>query len=139
MERISNALNRAANNNGLINVLLVGCFGLLSVRSLKQQKDIEALEAHRNTLLNDNKSMKAVIWNSKQQLYADATSNSQDSVVPLSKLKTIYGESAVSPSLFCEYSVSFYTMPARCLLKVLPAILFLFVTNVVVCFLSCFV
>jgi hypothetical protein len=113
MERLRSALNRAATNNTVINVLLAGCFGLLVFRSVRQQKDIEILEAERNSLLKANKAIKTTIWNSKQDLYADATSNSQTALIPLSKLKAIYGDATPSPSLSGKYTTVLY-LPGVC-------------------------
>ncbi|KAL3511559.1 hypothetical protein ACH5RR_024276 [Cinchona calisaya] len=108
MEKAVNALNRAANNNALMNVLLIGCFGALSVRSMNQQREIEALEAEKNSLLKANKGINATIWDWKKHLFAEAEAaeaakDSKDSskeapVVPLSKLKAIYGE-VTTPSI----------------------------------------
>lgn len=109
MERAAEALNRAANSNGLMNVLLIGCFGALGVRSMRQQRDIEALEAEKESLVKSNKAIKATIWDWKKQLFAEAeeaaAAGSKNSsraaggpLVPLSKLKAIYGE-VTSPAL----------------------------------------
>lgn len=106
MEKAVNALNRAANSNALMNVLLLGCFGALSVRSMYQQREIEALEAEKDSLLKANKGIKATIWDWKKQLFAEAeaaeaapkdSKNSKEApLVPLSKLKAIYGEVTTS-------------------------------------------
>lgn len=107
MEKVANALNRAANSNALMNVLLIGCFGALSVRSINQQREIEALEAEKDSLLKANKGIKSTIWDWKKQLFAEAEAAepaSKDSrnskaapLVSLSKLKAIYGEVTAPP------------------------------------------
>lgn len=81
---------KAANNNTVIDVCLVGSFLALCYRSVTQQKDIEALEAEKNSLIRSNKAMKKAMWDWKQQLFAEASSES--ALVPLSRLKVIYGE-----------------------------------------------
>ncbi|KAG2709015.1 hypothetical protein I3843_05G200300 [Carya illinoinensis] len=96
--KLVNAAVKAANNNTVINVCLVGFFAALSVRSVSQQRDIEALEAHKDSLAQSNKAMKRAMWEWKQQLFAEASSNDSPSV-PLSRLKAIYGEAPVSPQI----------------------------------------
>lgn len=109
--RIVNAAIRAVNNNAVINVCLVGSFVALGVRSLNQQKYIEALEAEKDSLVKSNKAMKKAMWDWKQQLFAEAESH--EALVPLARLKAIYGEAPVARngtyfSFFClEYSVKF--------------------------------
>ncbi|KAJ7959133.1 Hybrid signal transduction protein like [Quillaja saponaria] len=88
--RIANAAIRAANNNTVINVCLVGSFIALSVRSVNQQNYIASLEAEKESLTKSNKAMKKSMWDWKQQLFAEAETES--AVVPLSRLKVIYGE-----------------------------------------------
>ncbi|CAI9288362.1 unnamed protein product [Lactuca saligna] len=94
MELATKALefaNRAASNNTVINIFLVGAFGGLAVRSLNQQRQIEALESQRDSLVKSNKSMRQTIWDWKQKLYTEAEADKKP-IVPLSKLKSIYGE-----------------------------------------------
>ncbi|XP_062098063.1 uncharacterized protein LOC133803937 [Humulus lupulus] len=93
VNRIVNAATRAANNNTVLNVCLVGSFVVLCIRSVNQQKDIEALEAQKDSLINSNKAIKKSIWEWKQKLYAEAESDSP--LVPLSRLKAIYGEAPI--------------------------------------------
>ncbi|XP_057470268.1 uncharacterized protein LOC130759162 isoform X2 [Actinidia eriantha] len=94
------AATRAANNNTVINVFLVGAFVALSARSGMQQRDIQALEAEKHSLLKSNKDMKKVMWDWKQQLFAEASSPDA-AIVPLARLKAIYGESpATFQSIF---------------------------------------
>lgn len=88
---------RAANNNVVIDVCLVTSFAVLGVRSLKQQQLIEDLEAEKASLTKTNKDMKKVMWDWKQQLFAEATSNTP--LVPLANLKAIYGEAPTPPSI----------------------------------------
>ncbi|XP_038897052.1 uncharacterized protein LOC120085226 [Benincasa hispida] len=89
-------VTNATNNNTLINVCLVLSFGALSARSIKQQREIEALEAEKVSLLNSNKALKKTMWDWKQQLFAEASTDS--ALVPLARIKAIYGEAPISPS-----------------------------------------
>ncbi|KAM1225052.1 hypothetical protein ACFX2G_044813 [Malus domestica] len=93
--KVVNAATRAVSNNTVINVALVGAFVALSVRSVKQQNDIESLEAEKASLIKSNKAAKQTLWDWKQQLFADAAS-ADSALVPLSRLKAIYGEAPVS-------------------------------------------
>ncbi|XP_052203476.1 uncharacterized protein LOC127808851 [Diospyros lotus] len=90
--RAAGAVARASSNNTLVNVVLGGVFVALGVRSVKQQMDIEALEAEKDSLSKSNKAMKKAMWEWKQQLFAEASSP-DTALVPLSRLKLIYGES----------------------------------------------
>lgn len=92
-----NTVSRLLNNNVFIDVCLLGSFAALGLRSMSQEKLIETLEAEKETLANTNKAMKKTIWDSKQQLYAEASS-SDTATVPLSRLKAIYGEVVTVPS-----------------------------------------
>lgn len=92
--RIANAVIRAVNNNTVINVCLVGSFVALGVRSVNQQKYIEALEAEKDSLVKSNKAMKKTMWDWKQQLFAE--SESHEALVPLARLKAIYGEAPIA-------------------------------------------
>ncbi|XAR62797.1 hypothetical protein NMG60_11017677 [Bertholletia excelsa] len=89
--KLMSLVTRAANSNAVLNTLLVGAFVALSVRSVNQQRDIEALEAEKDSLLQSNKAMKKAMWDWKQQLFAEASSP-DTAIVPLFKLKEIYGE-----------------------------------------------
>ncbi|XP_010063387.2 uncharacterized protein LOC104450504 [Eucalyptus grandis] len=84
------ALAKVANNNIVVDVCLVGAFAALCVRSVNQQKYIEALEAEKDSLVSSNKATKKAMWDWKQQLFAEAASDS--ALLPLAKLKVIYGE-----------------------------------------------
>jgi hypothetical protein len=86
---------RAANNSRVISVCLVGSFIALSARSVKQQNEIEALEAEKASLIKSNKATKQTMWDWKQQLYAEAATDS--ALVPLARLKSIYGEAPTPP------------------------------------------
>ncbi|XP_059280442.1 uncharacterized protein LOC132034182 [Lycium ferocissimum] len=88
--KVGDAVNKALNSNKVLNVVLLGAFGLLCVRSVQQQKNIQVLEAEKESLLNSNKSMKKTMWDWKQQLFAEAAL--PNAIVPLSKIKAIYGE-----------------------------------------------
>ncbi|XP_008219653.1 PREDICTED: uncharacterized protein LOC103319837 isoform X2 [Prunus mume] len=90
------AATRAAKNNTVINVCLVGSFIALSVRSVKQQNDIKSLEAEKASLIKSNKAAKQTVWDWKQQLYAEASSTDAAVLVPLARLKAIYGEAPVA-------------------------------------------
>ncbi|RDX62397.1 hypothetical protein CR513_59280 [Mucuna pruriens] len=90
VSRIVDIATKAANNTTVINVCLVASFATLGVRSMNQQKVIEALEAEKESLTKSNKSIRKTMWNWKQQLYAEASTDS--AVVPLARLKAIYGE-----------------------------------------------
>lgn len=91
--RAMNLATRVINNNICVDVFLGGCFVALGVRSANQQRDIETLEAQNESLIQSNKALKKSIWESKQTLYAEASSPS--AIVPLSKLKAIYGEAVL--------------------------------------------
>ncbi|KAA8546403.1 hypothetical protein F0562_002858 [Nyssa sinensis] len=90
--RAMSAASKASSNNTVINVFLLGCFGALSIRSVNQQRNIEALEAEKESLVKANKAMKKAMWDWKQQLFAEASADAP--LVPLSKLKAIYGEAS---------------------------------------------
>ncbi|KAL5558396.1 hypothetical protein UlMin_034607 [Ulmus minor] len=90
VNKIGNLAARAANSNAVVNTCLVGSFVVLAFRSISQQNDIETLEAQKESLLKSNKAMKKTMWDWKQQLYAEAESDS--ALVPLSRLKAIYGD-----------------------------------------------
>lgn len=92
--RIVSAAVRAVNNNTVISVCLVGSFVALGVRSVNQQKNIEALEAEKDSLIKSNKAMKKAMWDWKQQLFAEA--DTHEALVPLSRLKAIYGEAPIA-------------------------------------------
>ncbi|KZV16565.1 hypothetical protein F511_11397 [Dorcoceras hygrometricum] len=92
MEQIASALNRVANSNAVLNTLLAGALAALAMRSMVQQRSVEALEAEKDALLESNKIIKKTIWNWKQLLYAEAEANPPEALVPLSTLKAIYGE-----------------------------------------------
>lgn len=94
------AASKAASSNTVVNVFLVGSFVGLGIRSMNQQSEIEALEAQKEALLKSNKSVKQTLWNWKQQLFAEASSATANNppLVPLSKLKLIYGEVSTIPS-----------------------------------------
>lgn len=105
--KVMSVATRASQNNTVINVLLVGAFAALSMRSVKQQRDIEALTSQKDTLLVTNKAMIKSMWDWKQQLFNEASSP-DTATVPLSKLKAIYGESLTTlhPSKSLSFSLS---------------------------------
>ncbi|KAL5704342.1 hypothetical protein ACHQM5_022784 [Ranunculus cassubicifolius] len=95
--RAMDAILRAANNNIVINTFLLGSFGALTIRSMNQNKIIEALEIEHDSLLKSNKSMKRSLWDWKQQLYAEAAADEKNSPVPLGRIREIYGEAPTVP------------------------------------------
>ncbi|XP_038704284.1 uncharacterized protein LOC120000327 isoform X2 [Tripterygium wilfordii] len=95
--RVVNLAGRAANNNTVIDVFLVGSFAGLMVRSANQQKKVEALEAEKDSLVKSIKAMKKTMWDWKQQLFAEATAES--ALVPLARLRAIYGEVPAAPQI----------------------------------------
>ncbi|XP_022875881.1 uncharacterized protein LOC111394347 [Olea europaea var. sylvestris] len=99
MEQVANLLQRAANSNAVINTLLASVFAVLSLRSVEQQRQIEALEAEKDSLVKANKGLKKTIWDWKQQLFSEAEANPQNAFVPLSTLKVIYGEATPAASV----------------------------------------
>ncbi|KAJ8762869.1 hypothetical protein K2173_022998 [Erythroxylum novogranatense] len=92
--RLAAIATRVANNNVVLDVCLVASFVVLGFRSLNQQKYMEAMETEKQSLIKSNKALKNTIWDWKQQLFAEASSDS--ALVPLARLKAIYGE---APSL----------------------------------------
>ncbi|XP_049344821.1 uncharacterized protein LOC125809204 isoform X2 [Solanum verrucosum] len=88
--KVGDAVSKALNSNKVLNVVLMSAFGLLCLRSVQQQKNMEVLEAEKDSLLNSNKAMKKTMWDWKQQLFAEA--DLPNPLIPLSKLKAIYGE-----------------------------------------------
>jgi len=92
VHKIVDIAKRASENNTVINVGLGAVFAILGARSYNQQKIIEALEAEKESLTKTNKSIRNTLWDWKQQLYAEAASDS--ALVPLARLYEIYGEAA---------------------------------------------
>ncbi|KAF3646331.1 putative protein isoform X2 [Capsicum chacoense] len=88
--KVGDAVSKALNSNKVLNVVLLGAFGLLCARSVQQQRNMEVLEAEKESLLNSNKAMKTTMWDWKQQLFAEAAL--PNPLIPPSKLKSIYGE-----------------------------------------------
>lgn len=103
VNKIGKAVERAANNNTVINVCLVAAFVALGARSVSQQRDIQALESQMDSLISSNKSLKKAMWDWKQQLFADADSDS--ALVPLARLKAIYGDAPVSQTGTLSFSL----------------------------------
>ncbi|EFH54601.1 hypothetical protein ARALYDRAFT_324508 [Arabidopsis lyrata subsp. lyrata] len=94
--KIAMFLSEAMNNNVVISTCLGVSFVVLGLRSDKQQKYVEALAEQKDSLFKSNKEMKVTMWEWKQQLFADAASAGNAAVVPLSKLKAIYGEATTT-------------------------------------------
>eukprot|EP00262_Sarcandra_glabra_P007647 TRINITY_DN20549_c0_g1_i1.p1 TRINITY_DN20549_c0_g1~~TRINITY_DN20549_c0_g1_i1.p1 ORF type:complete len:115 (-),score=25.55 TRINITY_DN20549_c0_g1_i1:153-497(-) len=90
MEWSRKVMNLASKRENVIHVFLVGSFMAMSIRSMSQQNDIQALEAQKESLEKKNKAIKKSIWDWKQQLFAEVTDGA--SPLSLSTLKTIYGE-----------------------------------------------
>ncbi|KAI4388072.1 hypothetical protein MLD38_000439 [Melastoma candidum] len=90
VNRVLSLLMKATNNNAVIHTCLGCSFIALCVRSINQQKEIEALEAQKESLVNSNKAMKKTVWEWKQQLYAEASTDA--ALVPLAQLQAIFGE-----------------------------------------------
>ncbi|KAL9359182.1 hypothetical protein Peur_047305 [Populus x canadensis] len=88
--RLVAAATKAANNNTVINVCLVGSFLVLAARSANQQNNIEALKAEKDSLVKSNKAMKKTMWDWKQQLFSEAETDSD--LVTVARLRAIYGE-----------------------------------------------
>lgn len=104
--KLVNAAVKAVNRNAVINTCLIASFVALSVRSLKQQYEIEALESEKESLDKANKAMKKAIWDWKQQLFAEAAAT-ETALVPLARLKAIYGEVPTPPAgIFLELMIS---------------------------------
>ncbi|KAK6939874.1 hypothetical protein RJ641_029405 [Dillenia turbinata] len=93
--RVVELANRAANNNTVVNVFLLGLFGALCARSVSQQRNIEALEVEKESLIKSNKAMKKTMWDWKQQLFAEATTDY--AVVPLDPTN-VKEETGTSPA-----------------------------------------
>ncbi|KAJ6730468.1 hypothetical protein OIU85_021280 [Salix viminalis] len=92
--RLVAAATKAANNNTVINVCLVGSFLVLAARSANQQKNIEALKAEKDSLVKSNKAVKKTMWDWKQQLFSEAETGSD--LVTVARLRAIYGEAPQS-------------------------------------------
>ncbi|GER49189.1 nuclear distribution protein PAC1 [Striga asiatica] len=92
------ALSRALTSNAAINTALTAALGFLMVRSVVQERSIQALEAHNGVLLEENKLMKDTRWDWKQKLYAEAEENPQNAPVLISTLKSLYGEAVAAPT-----------------------------------------
>lgn len=105
INRIAELASRALNNNIVIDVCLLATFATLGLRSMHQQKLIEALEAEKENLTNSNKAMRKTMWDWKQQLFAEASTDS--AVVPLARLRAIYGEAPSPQPAAGTFIVSF--------------------------------
>lgn len=88
---LSNTLKR--HENYVIHLVLVGAFVSLSMRSLDRQHQIEALEAERVSLEQENKGLKKRIWNLKQGMLEEAAK--QDDRNLILRLKALFGDSIV--------------------------------------------
>ncbi|KAL8482153.1 hypothetical protein ACS0TY_028349 [Phlomoides rotata] len=97
MDQAISLLNRAVNSNAVVNTCLAGVFAVLSVRSWAQEQTIKVLEEEKDSLLKSNKGMKNAMWEWKQALYAEAEADPKKALVPLSTIKSIYGD-VVTPN-----------------------------------------
>ncbi|KAH9691156.1 hypothetical protein KPL70_016019 [Citrus sinensis] len=88
--KLTNLAIKAINSNTVVNTCLIASFAALTLRSVKQQNDIEGLESEKESIVKANKDLKKRMWDWKQQLYAEATTES--ALVPLARLKAIYGD-----------------------------------------------
>lgn len=88
---LSNTLKR--HENYVIHLVLVGAFVSLSMRSLDRQHQIDALEAERVSLEQENKGLKKRIWNLKQGMLEEAAK--QDDRNLIVRLKALFGDSIV--------------------------------------------
>ncbi|XP_028769556.1 uncharacterized protein LOC114730497 [Neltuma alba] len=96
VNRLVDVAARAMNNNIVIDVCLLASFATLGMRSVHQQKVIEALEAEKENLIKSNKAMRKTMWDWKQQLFSEASTDS--ALVPLTRLRAIYGEAPTAQS-----------------------------------------
>ncbi|GAY41778.1 hypothetical protein CUMW_062070 [Citrus unshiu] len=94
--KLTNLAIKAINSNAVVNTCLIASFAALTLRSVKQQNDIEGLESEKESLVKANKDLKKRMWDWKQQLYAEATTES--ALVPLARLKAIYGDVPTPPT-----------------------------------------
>ncbi|RLN11292.1 hypothetical protein C2845_PM09G02980 [Panicum miliaceum] len=79
----------------VISALLLGSFLALGWRSAEQQREIEDLEAEKNSLRAANASMSTAMWAWREELFSLAVAPS--SPIPVSRLRHIYGEEEVAP------------------------------------------
>lgn len=91
---LSHTLKR--HENYVIHLVLVGAFVSLSMRSLDRQHQIDALEAERVSLEQENKGLKKRIWNLKQGMLDEAAK--QDDRNLIVRLKELFGDSIVQES-----------------------------------------
>jgi len=91
---LSHTLKR--HENYVIHLVLVGAFVSLSMRSLDRQHQIDALEAERVSLEQENKGLKKRIWNLKQGMLDEAAK--QDDRNLIVRLKALFGDSIVQES-----------------------------------------
>lgn len=91
---LSHTLKR--HDNYVIHLVLVGAFVSLSMRSLDRQHQIDALEAERVSLEQENKGLKKRIWNLKQGMLDEAAK--QDDRNLIVRLKALFGDSIVQES-----------------------------------------
>ncbi|XP_004495256.1 uncharacterized protein [Cicer arietinum] len=90
VHKIVDIAKRASNNDTVINFGLLASFAILGVRSMNQQNTLAALEAEKESLIKSNKSIRKTLWDWKQQLYAESSTDS--ALISLDKLQAIYGE-----------------------------------------------
>lgn len=91
---LSHTLKR--HENYVIHLVLVGAFVSLSMRSLDRQHQIDALEAERVSLEQENKGLKKRIWNLKQGMLDEAAKQADRNLIV--RLKALFGDSIVQES-----------------------------------------
>ena len=79
----------------VVSALLLGSFLALGWRSVEQQREIEGLEAEKNSLRAANASMSTAMWAWREELFSLAAAPS--SPISVSRLRHIYGEEEVAP------------------------------------------
>ncbi|KAG1335416.1 putative UDP-glucuronosyltransferase 2B17 [Cocos nucifera] len=89
MEAVLRVLGKKDN---VIHLLLLGTFAALGVRSFKQHKEIEALEAEKTSLRSANTAMASALWAWREHLFGLAEADPSASPISLARLRAIYGE-----------------------------------------------
>ncbi|WVZ82500.1 hypothetical protein U9M48_029755 [Paspalum notatum var. saurae] len=76
--------------------VLLGAFVALGWRSAVQQREIDGLEAEKNSLRATNSSMSSAMWAWREELFSLAAAPS--SPISVSRLRHIYGEEEPAPN-----------------------------------------
>ena len=98
VKKLVSLAENLSNNDRAVSAALAAGFAVLVARSVGHQSDIDALEAEKASLMESNKEMKRSMWSWKQSLYADASDSESPPLVPLARLKAIYGEAPAALS-----------------------------------------